>query len=311
MAQLIPFVRDMAFEYGVSEQVSPLIRRVVARNPSPFTFHGTATYIVGHGKVAVIDPGPDLPEHVEALIRAVQGEEVTHLLITHTHLDHSPAAQHLKRVTNASTHGFGPHGSGRLGEIKGVEEGADHDFIPDIVVRDSAMIAGQGWTFEAVHTPGHTSNHVCYALLEEKALFSGDHVMGWSTSVISPPDGDMRAYIDSLRRLLTRGDEIYWPTHGPPITAPKPLVKAFIAHRDERERQILACLQRGRNAIPEMVAAMYADVPGGLHRAAARSVLAHLVHLVDSGRVRCEGPPREDGTYALAPLAGTAASPSA
>lgn len=308
MAADIPFVRDMAFEYGVPEQVSPLIRRLVARNPSPFTFHGTGTYVVGQGKVAVIDPGPDLPQHVDALVSALRGEQVTHLLITHTHLDHSPAAKHLKQATNAPTYGFGPHGSGRLEEMKGVEEGADRDFVPDIVVRDGTVIAGAGWTFEVVHTPGHTSNHVCYALLEEKALFTGDHVMGWSTSVISPPDGDMRAYIRGLRRLLTREDKIYWPTHGPPVTAPKPFVEAFIAHREAREREILDCLRRGQGAIPEMVEAIYAHVPEELRRAAARSVLAHLVHLVESGGVRCDGPPREDSSYALAPSAGASAS---
>ena len=301
MAADIPFVRHLEFEYGAVQQLSPLIRRVVARNPSPFTFHGTGTYIVGHGKVAVIDPGPDLPEHVDALISAVDGEEVSHLLITHTHRDHSPAAKHLKQAMGAPTHGFGPHGSGRPEATGCVEEGADHEFVPDVVVRDGNVIAGEGWTFEAVHSPGHTSNHVCYALLEEKALFSGDHVMGWSTSVIAPPDGHMQAYMQSLRRLLTRDDEIYWPTHGPPITMPKPFVEAYIAHREARERQIMDCLARGRTAIPEMVEAIYADIPRHLHPAAARSVLAHLVHMVETGRVSCDGRLGEDGAYALAP----------
>ena len=310
MAADIPFVRDIEFDYGAVQQVSPLIRRVVARNPSPFTFHGTGTYIVGHGKVAVIDPGPDLPEHVEALVSALAGEEVTHLLITHTHRDHSPAAKPLQAEVGGKTYGFGPHGA-RQPESAQVEEGADYDFLPDVALSDGDVVAGEGWSFEAVHTPGHTSNHLCYALDQEKALFSGDHVMGWSTTVIAPPDGDMRAYMRSLHRLLARDDEIYWPTHGPPITTPEPFLKAYIAHRGQRERQIVDSLERGRTTIPEMVEVMYREVPKHLHPAAARSVLAHLVHMVESGRVICDGPPREDATYALvsgaeSPTSGTA-----
>ncbi len=296
----IPFVRDLDFEYGVSQELSPLIRRVVARNPSPFTFHGTGTYIVGRGEVAVIDPGPDLPDHVEAVRAAVEGERVTHLLITHTHRDHSPAAKQLKAATGAPTYGFGPHGSGRAESSDPVEEGADREFEPDVVVRDGDVIEGAGWRFEAVWTPGHTSNHLCFALPQEKVLFSGDHVMGWSTSVVSPPDGDMRAYMASLRRLLERDDQVYWPTHGPAIRSPRPFVEAFIAHREDRERQIADCLASGRVTIPAMVEVMYAEVPRRLHPAAARSVLAHLVHMVETGRVSCEGPPREGATYALA-----------
>ena len=299
MAADIPFVREMAFEYGVVQQVSPLIRRVVAANPSAFTFHGTGTYIVGHGKVAIIDPGPDLPAHVEAVLAAVRGEEVSQLLITHTHRDHSPAARHLKRATGAPTYGFGRHGSGRPGGGGEVEEGADRDFAPDVVVGEGDVVEGKGLTFEVVHTPGHTSNHVCFALREEKVLFSGDHVMGWSTSVISPPDGDMRAYMASLRRLLPRDDRVYWPTHGPAITAPKPFVAAYIAHREAREREIVDCLARGRATIPEMVEVIYAELPEHLHPAAGRSVLAHLVHLVESDRVRCQGPPRPEARDAL------------
>jgi glyoxylase-like metal-dependent hydrolase (beta-lactamase superfamily II) len=301
MATDIPFVREMAFDYGVVQQVSPLIRRVIAANPSAFTFHGTGTYIVGHGKVVIIDPGPDLPEHVEALLAALRGEQVSHLLITHTHRDHSPAAKHLKGATGAPTYGFGPHGSGRPGGADEVEEGADRDFAPDVVLGDGDVVEADGLTFEALHTPGHTSNHLCFALAQEKALFSGDHVMGWSTSVISPPDGDMRAYMGSLRRLLPRDDAVYWPTHGPPITAPKPFVEACIAHREERERQIVACIEGGRRTIPEMVEVIYAEVPKHLHRAAGRSVLAHLLYMVESERVRCDGPPGPEARYALGP----------
>lgn len=297
MATEIPYVRDMTFEYGKADRVSPMIRRVVAGNPSAFTFHGTGTYIVGHGAVAVIDPGPLLDSHVDALVRALGRERVTHIVITHTHRDHSPAARPLKQATGAPTYGFGPHGSGRADGGGEVEEGADRDFVPDIRVRDGDRIEGDGWTLEAVHTPGHTSNHLCYALLEENALFPGDHVMGWSTTVVSPPDGDMRAYMRSLERLRARGEEVFWPTHGPPITEPRNFVAALLAHRHEREDQILACLAHDASTIPEMVEIMYADVGRHLHAAAARSVLSHLIHMAETGRVRCDGPPGPGTVY--------------
>lgn len=297
MATEIPYVRDMTFEYGKADRVSPMIRRVVAGNPSAFTFHGTGTYIVGHGAVAVIDPGPLLDSHVDALVRALGRERVTHIVITHTHRDHSPAARPLKQATGAPTCGFGSHGSGRADGGGEVEEGADRDFVPDVRVRDGDRIEGDGWTLEAVHTPGHTSNHLCYALLEENALFPGDHVMGWSTTVVSPPDGDMRAYMRSLERLRARGEEVFWPTHGPPIPEPRDFVTALLAHRHEREDQILACLAHDASTIPEMVEIMYADVGRHLHAAAARSVLSHLIHMAETGRVRCDGPPGPDTVY--------------
>ena len=296
----IPFVRDFDFTYAVPEPVSPLIRRIVARNPSPFTFHGTGTYIVGHGKVAIIDPGPALAEHVDAILAAVAGEQVSHILVTHTHRDHSPAARDIKEATGALTYGYGPHGSGALGADDVVEEGADRDFAPDVVLRDGALIEGAGWSFQAVYTPGHTSNHICYHLAEENALFPGDHIMGWSTTVVSPPDGDMAAYMASLRRCLARNDRVYWPTHGAPVHEPRALVGAYIAHREDRDRQIMDCLAHGKVTIPEMVAAMYADLDPALVPAARRSVLAHLVALVDSGRVETTGSPVEDSPYRLA-----------
>ena len=218
--------------------MAPGIRRIVARNPSPFTFRGTGTYVVGDGEVAVIDPGPDLDEHVAALLAGLSGEQVTHILITHTHRDHSPAAAALKAATGAPTYGFGPHAGGKRGD-PAVEEGGDWDFTPDVTVHDGDAIAGAGWRFEAVHTPGHTSNHLCFALPDQGILFSGDHVMGWSTSVIAPPDGDMSAYMASLDKLLGRRDAVYWPTHGPAITEPQAHVRAFVAHRREREAGIL------------------------------------------------------------------------
>ncbi|MFO1349647.1 MAG: MBL fold metallo-hydrolase [Gammaproteobacteria bacterium] len=271
----------------------------MARNPSPFTFHGTGTYIVGRGKVAVLDPGPDLAEHIDAIVSGLRGERITHLVVTHTHRDHSPAARALVAASGAKTYGYGPHGAGRI-EIGGeVEEGGDMDFVPDVEVRHGDIIEGAGWSLECVYTPGHTSNHMCYQLREEQALFTGDHVMGWSTSVIAPPDGDMGAYLHSLELLLGRADHIYWPTHGPCIDDPKPFVRAFIAHRQERAAQILACLAQGMETIPAMVAEIYRDVPAQLHPAAALSTLAALVYLVERGEVDCEGTPPLDACYRL------------
>jgi glyoxylase-like metal-dependent hydrolase (beta-lactamase superfamily II) len=298
MAVEIPFRRDFAFEYGKLERVAPGIRRIVANNPGPFTFRGTGTYVVGEGEVAVIDPGPALAEHVEALLTGLAGERITHILITHTHRDHSPAAAAVKATTGAPTYGFGPHGGTR--GIPGIEEGGDWDFVPDIVTKDGDEIAGSGWRFEAVHTPGHTSNHLCFALPERGVLFSGDHVMGWSTSVIAPPDGDMAAYMASLDKLLQRSDAVYWPTHGPAITEPKEHVRAFIAHRREREAGIVACLEAGIGQIDAMVERLYVGLNPNLKRAAGRSVLAHLIDLIGRGAVFCEGTPTVGATYRLA-----------
>ena len=296
--------RELDFEYGRVAALSPLIRRVVARNPSAFTLHGTGTYIVGRGSVAVIDPGPDDPTHVAALLAALDGETVSHIVVTHTHRDHSPAAAAMKAATGAETYGFGPHGSGRPdaeGQGEDVEEGGDSDFDPDHRMSDGDAISGPGWTLEAVYTPGHTSNHLCFALPEEAVLFPGDHVMGWSTTIVSPPDGDMRRYMESLEKLLGREtDQRYRPTHGPAIERPREHVRALIGHRQGREAQILSCLGDGVGTIPAMVARMYQDVPRHLHSAAERSVLAHLIHMVESGRAPSDGPPRSDDGYRLA-----------
>ncbi|MEQ8194893.1 MAG: MBL fold metallo-hydrolase [Rhodospirillales bacterium] len=297
MAHPIRHYREIEFEYGRCDTVSPLIRRVIAENPTPFTYRGTGTYIVGRGNVAVIDPGPDIPEHVEALFKAVEGETITHIFVTHTHRDHSPAVRHVKARADVPAFGFGPHGK----HGPKVEEGPDYDFTPDVALKDGDIVRGDGWTIEAVHTPGHTSNHMCFALHEEKALLSGDHIMGWSTTVVSPPDGDMHAYIESLKKVLGRDDDIIWPTHGPPITDPKRYVAELIAHRAEREAEIVACLENGIGRIPDMVETIYADVPQRLHNAAGRSVYAHLIHMVKTGRALCEGDgaPAPDSEYRL------------
>ena len=291
----IPFVKDLQFAYGTVSGLSPLVRRVIAQNPSAFTFHGTGTYIVGHGDaVAVIDPGPDDPAHVEALLKNLAGATVSHILITHTHRDHSPGAALLKARTGAPTYAFGPHPQPK-GSLA-VEEGGDHDFTPDHLLKDGDVVRGKGWTMTALHTPGHISNHLCFALHEEKALFSGDHVMGWSTTVISPPDGNMTDYYASLRKLLPRDDQRYYPTHGAPIdrettgNSPQHFVEALLAHRAGRELQIVNCLSEdGAMTIPQMVQRMYSDVPKYLHPAAARSVLAHLIHMAHEGRVEPQG----------------------
>jgi glyoxylase-like metal-dependent hydrolase (beta-lactamase superfamily II) len=296
MAIEIPFRREFSFEYGRLERMAPGVRRIVARNPSPFTFRGTGTYVVGDGEVAVIDPGPDLKEHVAALLAGLSGEQVTHILITHTHNDHSPAAAALKAATGAPTYGFGPHAGGRRGD-PAVEEGGDWDFAPDVTVRDGDAIAGSGWRFEAVHTPGHTSNHLCFALPDQGILFSGDHVMGWSTSVIAPPDGDMSAYMASLDKLLGRPDAVYWPTHGPAITEPRAHVRAFVAHRRKREAGILDCLAAGSERIDAIVDKLYVGLQPGLRRAAGRSVHAHLLDLAGRGIVESEGPPTIGAIY--------------
>ncbi len=291
---MIPFVRDMDFEYGRADRVSPLIRRVVARNPGPFTYLGTGTYIVGRAEVAVIDPGPDLPEHLDALLAALAGERVTAILTTHTHADHSPLARPLQAAVGGVVYGRAEPGRG-----SGFEEAAEADFRPDVEIADGAQVSGPGWTLEAIATPGHASNHVCYALLEENALFSGDHVMGWSTTVVSPPDGDMGDYYASLERVRARGFETLWPTHGPPITEPAPFLDAYREHRLAREGQIRAQLAAGRGRIAEMVPVLYASVDSRLHPAAAHSVLAHLIHLTRTGEVENDGEPGLESAYRL------------
>ena len=296
---MIPYVREMAFAYGEAAQVSPLIRRVVANNPGPFTYLGTGTYIVGHGEVAVIDPGPDLPEHLEAILKAVAGERVTAVLVTHNHADHSPLADPLAKITGAPTYGCPIASPIEAAEVK-MEDDHDAGFVAQVSVCRGGRISGPGWTLEAIATPGHTSNHICYALEEEKALFSGDHIMGWSTTVVTPPDGDMGDYLASLRMIQARGFTTLWPTHGPPITEVAPFLSAYEAHRLERERQVLNQLQSGPARIVDMVPVIYAAVDKRLYPAAAQSMLAHLIQLAREGRVLTEGPAGMGSVYRLA-----------
>ncbi|MBL4801301.1 MAG: MBL fold metallo-hydrolase [Emcibacter sp.] len=289
------FNKNFSPDYGQITTVSPLIRRLVAHNPSPFTFHGTGTYIIGRDKVAIIDPGPAIPSHIHALEKFLENVEVSHILVTHNHVDHSPAAHPLKLVTGAETYAFD---MGHQVDVDNhAEEGRDQNFKPDHILSDGDVIEGDGWTLDVIHTPGHLSNHLCFGLPQEKALFTGDHVMGWSASVVSQPDGDMRDYLASLEKLLDRDDETYYPTHGAPIDNPKPFVRALIAHRHDRERQILAAIAEGANSIPQMVTAIYSDIPIYLHPAAASSVLSHLIHMANDNRVICQGELSYEGIF--------------
>lgn len=270
--------------YGRVDRISPLVRRVLARNPSRFTFTGTGTYIVGRGEVAIIDAGPDDPEHIAALLAAVEGEIVSTLLVTHNHIDHSPATMAVAEATGARILGCTPLDLSDDGPR--ADASFDSAYAPHDLMNDGDAVDGPGWTLSAVATPGHTSNHLCFALAEEQALFSGDHVMGWSTTVVAPPDGDMAAYLASLRKVGERDDLVYYPTHGPAIKEPQRLVKGLIAHRRQREAQILRLLEQGAHPIPEMVESMYASVDKVMWPAAGRSVLAHLLDLEARGKVR-------------------------
>jgi len=267
--------------------MEPLVRRLLAPNPSPFTYTGTETYIVGRGDVAVIDPGPDLDEHVEAILSATQGERITAILCTHTHRDHSPAARLVQAATGAPIVGC----AALTLEDDGPRADAafDADYRPDSVLADGESVSGPGWTLQAVATPGHTSNHLCFALRESRALFSGDLIMGWSTTVVSPPDGDMADYMRSLDKLIARDDRIYYPAHGDPVTEPQRFVRAIATHRRQRERQILDLLEQEAQPIPAMVASMYRGIDPRLHGAAGRSVLAHLIDLEARDRVWRDG----------------------
>ena len=259
------------------EQLHPLVRRMLADNPSPYTFHGTQTYIVGVREVAVIDPGPALDAHVDAILDATALEEIVAIVCTHTHRDHSPAAALLKQATGAPIIGCAPLTLADDGPR--ADAAFDTDYEPDSVLADGETLVGTGWTLQAIATPGHTSNHLCYALPEAEALFSGDHVMGWSTTVVSPPDGDMRAYMASLDRLAARDDCIYYPGHGDPIASPQRFVRATAGHRRQREGQILRLLAEAPQPVPAMVGRMYAGLDPRLTGAAGRSVLAHLLDL--------------------------------
>jgi len=320
--------------YGRVDDVSPGVRRVIAKNPSKFTYTGTGTYIVGRGDVVVIDPGPVIDSHRDALAAALAGETVRGILITHCHSDHSPLAAWLAAETGAPTFAVGPHlvvdepegmfdgeeelsvpdepaessddaassGDDAESEVK-MEESVDTGFAPDVAVSDGEVaLEGPGLTMRAVTTPGHTSNHCCFSFEEERTLFTGDHVMGWSTTVVSPPDGDMRSYIDSLRKVAARDDALLWPTHGPCRDDAPTYVQALVDHRLARTAQIVDLLRAsGPHTVPEIVRVLYTAVHPKLHRPAARSVMGHLIELVDDGRVHTVdgGPVRVAAQFAV------------
>ena len=290
-------MQDFSPPYGVIENISPLIRRITANNPAPYTFKGTGTYIIGHKNVAVIDPGPDMADHIEAIISSLKGEKISHILVTHNHTDHSPGARPLAERCGAKIYGFDV--SGQQYSMSKSAEGLDKKFKPDILIKDGDILKGKNWTLEAIHTPGHLSNHLCFALLEEKALFSGDHVMGWSTTIISPPDGNMTDYLISLEKLLNRNDKIYYPTHGLPIEEPIKFVKQVYAHRLRRDNEICRFLEQGNKSIDQIVKAIYPTIDKSLYLAASRTIYAHLIRLVELGKVNSDGPPTENALYSL------------
>jgi len=293
----IIFDKSFGATPGQCGRLSPLVRRVLCGNASAYTFKGTSSFIIGHGRVAIIDPGPDDEAHLGALLDAVRGETVTHILVTHSHADHSPLAAKLKAATGAAVLGFGPVAA--VGGGPRLDAGIDHAFTPDVRMGHGDVLASDGWTLEALHTPGHMSNHLCFALAQENTLFTGDHVMAWATSVIAPPDGNMADYMASLRLLLEREENVYHPAHGPSSVNGRSLVRGLIAHRRMREAAILGRIKGGDRTIAEIVAAIYADVDPRLHGAAALSTRAHVEHLVEQGLVR-----EEDGSIVSLPLVG-------
>lgn len=295
---------DTQFEphYGEAIEIAPNIRRVTVNNPGPFTFHGTNTYVVGERTLAVIDPGPEDPLHLESILRAVGDRPVSHIFVSHTHRDHSPLAKELRQLTGAIVCAEGPHRPARplrIGEINPLDASADTDFVPDITLADDSVTQGDGWALRTVLTPGHTANHAAFALEGTGVLFSADHVMAWATTIVAPPDGAMADYMASLDRLIERDDKILLPGHGGPVVKPRSFMRGLKTHRKMRERAILERLAGGDRTIPEMVGAIYRDTDPRLHGAAGLSVLAHLEDLVSRGIAVTGGDPSIDGEYAL------------
>jgi glyoxylase-like metal-dependent hydrolase (beta-lactamase superfamily II) len=300
MSEDIPFDKSFDLPPGRVEEVMPGVRRLLVNNPGPFTFKGTLTYIVGKGRLAIIDPGPIDEPHIAALLDAVKAETVTHILVTHTHRDHSPAAARIKAATGAKTYGEGPHRAARplhIGEAPPLDSSGDRDFHPDVALADGETVSGPGWELEAVTTPGHTANHMAFALKDTGVLFSGDHVMAWSTPVVAPPDGAMSDYMASLEKLSRRAETLYFPGHGGAVRDAPRFVQHYIAHRQAREASILERLATGEADIPALVRSIYIGLDPRLVRAAGLSVLAHLEDLNARGLVATEGAPSIDGRF--------------
>lgn len=302
MSDDISFNRSFDAVAGRMEEVAPNVRRILAPNPSPFTFTGTCSYVIGRGKVAILDPGPDDPAHVAAVLDAVRGESVTHILITHTHRDHSPAAAAIAAATGAVTVGEGPHRSARslhIGEVNPLDASGDTSFRPDLRMADGDVLDGPGWAVEAVATPGHCANHLAFALKGADLMFSGDHVMGWATSIVAPPDGSMGDYVASLEKLASRTETTYLPGHGPVVRNAPAFVQDYLAHRRAREAAILRGLERAET-IGDLVRGIYIGLDPRLVGAASLTVLANLEYLVARGLVATDGAPDIEGRYRLA-----------
>jgi glyoxylase-like metal-dependent hydrolase (beta-lactamase superfamily II) len=300
MNEAISFDRSEIAASSGAARLSPLVRRLVAPNGGPFTFTGTCTYLVGDRSIAIIDPGPDDERHLRALVEAIGTATVTAILVTHTHKDHSPLAARMKALTGAKILGCEHHFAARAlgsGEVNALDASADHAYQPDRILVAGDIVEGDGFHLETVPTPGHTMNHLAFALVEEQTLFSGDHVMAWSTSIVAPPDGSMGAYMASLSRLMEREETVYYPGHGAPVRDPQRYVRALLGHRKMREATILEAVQAGVSDIPAIVAKLYTGLDPKLHGAAALSVFAHLEELVAQGKVRVEGEPRLDAVY--------------
>jgi len=302
MSDDITYNRAFDLVPGQAVEVAPDVRAVVANNPGPFTYKGTVSYIIGRGKVAILDPGPDDETHIAALLDAVRGETVTDIFVTHTHRDHSPAVPRVKAATGATVYAEGPHRLARpvhIGEAGRLDASADLEFSPDVALADGSVVSGNGWTIEAITTPGHTANHMAYALKEADLIFSGDHVMAWSTSIVAPPDGAMSDYMASLAKLASRSEPVYLPGHGGAVRDAPRFVQSYIRHRQGREASILHRLEKGAADIPTLVRAIYIGLDPRLIGAASLSVLAHLEDLVARGLVSTEGAPSIGGTYRL------------
>jgi hydroxyacylglutathione hydrolase len=299
----IPFDKNLNLAPDTVEEVMPGVRRVMANNPGPFTFKGTISYIIGKGKVAIVDPGPDDPAHIAAVLDAVRHETVSHIFVTHTHRDHSPAVPAVKHATGATVYAEGIHRAARplhIGEMNPLDGSGDRDFVPDVFLKDGETVEGDGWTIEGVTTPGHTANHMAFAFKENNVLFAGDHVMAWATTIVAPPDGAMSDYMASLRKLAARAEQIYFPGHGPAIGDANRFVNYYILHRLAREDSILHRLGKGATDIPTIVRAIYIGIDPRLTGAAGLSVLAHMEDLVARGVVETDGPPAIDGEFRLA-----------
>ncbi len=309
MSAELAFNRNEDVDYGVAEEVAPLVRRIVANNPSPYTFLGTNTYLVGRGRVIVIDPGPADAAHLAAITEATRGERVSHILITHSHRDHSEGARPLQARLGGEVMSFGPTDSERGAGAPGLGDAfVDAAFLPDHKLKDGDEVKAGGVALDVLHTPGHAPDHLCFALVGQRTVFTGDHVMGWNTTVIAPPEGSMAKFLASLEKLLPRHDKLFLPGHGGRVQTPQRVVRAYMMHRQWREQTILACLDEGVSTIPGIVAKIYGGLDADLKAAASLSVLAHLEHLISRGSAAVDGQLGLAGVYSAGPAGSSSAS---